>query len=552
MEVQVESALEASKEFIPHKKQRDFLSVPFSVKEVLYGGAAGSGKTEILVLMPLIYRFHEHPLYKGLLLRRRLPELETEIIARSKEYYPSFGAVYNEQKKIWTFPSGAKQRFGAADKEDDIRKYDSDQYNLLSFDESTHFTGFQYQYISFTRVRSRTADLPAIIRSGTNPGNVGHGYFKKRFVDPCKTGYKRIIDSATKLERMFIPALLTDNKHLIEASPDYVQQLLSLNEAEKRAKLYGDWDTFEGQVFKEWRIEPLSDEPANARHVIEPFDIPSWWPRFISIDWGFEAYTCIYWAALAPNGRLYIYREYAVKGTLTDDWLIQLVNQTAQETELVVKVRICHSANQHRGEPLTILDKLSSTLRNNNFKCGAELGEKNRLNGKLLIHDFLRWKKKDSIRKFITEEFSVDRANQIYRLYGSDAYQQYVKIYETEEAEDNLPRLQVFNTCPLLIETIPKCVYEDTNESGKKPEDVKEFDGDDPYDDLRILLEGVKDYHITGAKAVAALQETQNALNKLSQGNATEFYRKMERMEAKAQVNYSVRRGSFSRYRRRA
>ena len=187
-EVQVQSVID--REFTPTKKQNDFIAIPWTIKEALYGGAAGAGKTELIIWLPLIYQFHEHPLYKGIILRRNLKQLETELISRSKEIYPSLGATFNETKKKWTFPSGAVQYYGGADKEDDIRKFDSDQYNLISYDEATHFTEFQYSYLVMSRLRSRCADLPAIARSGTNPGNVGHAYFKNRFVKPHKEGYK--------------------------------------------------------------------------------------------------------------------------------------------------------------------------------------------------------------------------------------------------------------------------------------------------------------------------------------------------------------------------
>ena len=121
---------------------------------------------------------------------------------------------------------------------------------------------------------------------------------------------------------MFIPARIQDNPGLLQNNPQYVQQLMSLSEAEKKAKLYGDWDTYEGQVFKEFRLEPLSDEPSNACHVVEPFEIPHWWPRFIGIDWGYNALTVIYWAALSPIGRIFIYREYAHKEKQIIDYLI--------------------------------------------------------------------------------------------------------------------------------------------------------------------------------------------------------------------------------------
>jgi hypothetical protein len=550
MQPQVQSVVE--REFNPTKKQSDFLAIPWTVKEALYGGAAGAGKTEVAVWMPLIYQFHEHPLYKGIILRRNLKQLETELISRSKEIYPSLGGVFNETKKKWTFPSGAVQYFGGADKEDDIRKFDSDQYNLISYDEATHFTEFQYSYLVMSRLRSRCADLPAIARSGTNPGNVGHSYFKNRFVKPNKEGYTLIKDSKTGLKRMFIPARIQDNPTLLANNPEYIQQLMSLSEAEKKAKLYGDWDTYEGQVFKEFRLEPLSDEPPNARHVIDPFAIPSWWPRFIGIDWGYAAYTVIYWAALSPTGRLFIYREYAFKEKLIVDYLTDLINLTEQEErEALLKVLICHSADQNRGEPSTIYEQLTKALRKAEFKCQIQLGEKNRLNGKTNLHEFLRWQPKENPAKIYGGEFSKDYADKIFRLYGQTAYVDYVKMFEAEKPETNLPKLQIFNTCPLLVETIPACVYEETPEEGKKKEDVKEFDGDDPYDCVRILLGGVKEHQVIYAKEMEHNEKSQEAINGLVNGDQTSFYRKMEYLEAKRGKEQNLttfRRRGFRRY----
>ena len=549
--IQVQSVVE--REFNPTKKQSDFIAIPWSIKEALYGGAAGAGKTELIIWLPLIYQFHEHPLYKGIILRRNLKQLETELISRSQEIYPSLGGVFNETKKKWTFPSGAVQYYGGADKEDDIRKFDSDQYNLISYDEATHFTEFQYSYLVMSRLRSRCADLPAISRNGTNPGNVGHAYFKNRFVKPFKDGYRILIDSKTKLKRMFIPARIQDNPTLLANNPEYIQQLMSLSEAEKKAKLYGDWDTYEGQVFKEFRLEALSDEPDSAKHVIDPFAIPSWWPRFIGIDWGYAAYTVIYWAALAPTGRVFIYREYAVKEKKVIDYLTDLINLTnMEERELLQKVRICHSADQNKGEPSTIYQQLTNALRHAEFKCPVELGEKNRLNGKLLLHEFLRWQPKENPARIYGGEFDKEYADKVFRLYGQTAYVDYVKMFEREKEETNLPKLQIFNSCPLLIETIPACVYEDSPEEGKKKEDVKEFDGDDPYDCIRILLGGIREYQVTNAKDMEHAQRSQEALNELASGDQTSFYRKMEYLESKKETQantYTFRRRGFRRYR---
>src|SRR5204862_7592396 len=100
------------------------------------------------------------------------------------------------------------------------------------------------------------------------------------------------------IQRIFIPALATDNPYLIKNDPDYIIKLNALPEAEKSAKLYGDWWTFSGQVFDTFRSKHYPDEPENALHIINEFEVPDWWPRVVAIDWGYKAATVAYWASI--------------------------------------------------------------------------------------------------------------------------------------------------------------------------------------------------------------------------------------------------------------
>lgn len=542
------------KEWRPTKKQEQFISLPFEVFEALYGGAAGAGKSELLILLPLIYRFHEHPLFKGLIMRRTFPELDAEIIKRSVEWYPSTGGVYNESKREWRWPRGSSIKFGHAEKEQDVRKYDSAQYNYFAPDEATSFTEFQYRFLTFSRVRSRSSDLPAIVRPATNPGNIGHVYFRDRFVTPLRDTGKIIIkDKRTGLLRAFIQATIKDNPHLLAANPQYVQMLENLPEAEKRAKLLGDWYTFTGQVFNEFRVEPLQDEPENAQHVISPFDIPSWWPRVIGIDWGFEAMTWIGWGAISPKGQVFVYREYAEKGKLTKNWIADFINATCEsveERDAVKRISICHSATQNRGEPLNIISQVRAAVLEANISATVGLGSKGRINKKLNLHEYLRWRPKVDVLAKYGQPFDPSVAEKIFRLYGTQKYEEYLAIYKEAEPETNLPKLQIFNRCQEVIKAIPSCVYEDKAINGKSSEDVKEFEGDDPYDGICILLDGVKDYMIEHATELGKMKEQEDARVKLyTSGDQTAFYRRMEILERGNKESFGVRRAS--RFRRR-
>ena len=336
----------------PHKRQEAFSQLPDSIFEALYGGAAGGGKSEELLMLPIIRGFYKEPRFKGILFRRTFPELESEIIIRSREWYPLTGAKYNEERKRWTFPSGAIMQFGHIEYEEDVRKYDTAEYNYVAYDELTSFTEMQYTYISKTRCRSSNSRLPAIVRSATNPGNIGHAWVRDYFIKPAPYG-TIIIDKTTKLKRIFIQSLAEDNPYLMENDPGYVNRLDSLPEAEKQAKRYGHWDSFAGQVFDEYREIPndLKNEPANACHLIAPFLIPDYWLKFLAIDWGYAAMTVALWGALSPKDRVYIYREYAIKGAKTSTWATDIGRLSEGET--YSDIVLCRSAWQNRGEQLT-------------------------------------------------------------------------------------------------------------------------------------------------------------------------------------------------------
>src|SRR5437899_719556 len=346
----------------PTNAQSEFISLPDSVFEALFGGSVGGGKSECLLLLPIVRQFYKHPSFKGLILRRTYPELEREIIRRSFDYYPQTGATYNTQARSWNWPWRAHMDFGHSEYEDDIRKYDTSQYNYIGFDELTSFSEFQYLYLSSSRCRSSSIDLPAIVRSAATPGGVGHGFVRKRFIEPNKDGRQIIFDKITKQKRIFIPARLQDNPHLMETDPHYLERLELLPDAEKAAKL-GDWFKFEGMVFEEFRDKRFPDEPENALHVIPPFKIPEWWPKILAIDWGFAAQTYVIWGAVSPDGRCYTYREYGEKKKKISEWVSDVKELSIGEN--IVDRVIDPSARQSRGEEKTIFQQVYEELGEN-------------------------------------------------------------------------------------------------------------------------------------------------------------------------------------------
>src|SRR6187399_3473204 len=352
----------------PHRRQEEFLQIPHSIFEAFFGGAAGPGKTEALMMLPIAYGFYKHPNFKGILLRRTHTDLEKEIILRSQEYYPLTGGKYNEQKKRWRWPSGAVMQFGYAQYEKDIRNYDSAEYNYIAFDELTHFTEFQYMYLAFSRGRSSDPDLPVIIRSASNPGNIGHGWVRKRFIEPCREGGKLLVDNKGN-KRIFIRSWATDNPQLTKNDPTYLDRLSMLPEHERKAKIEGDWWIFAGQVFTEFRVERLASEPENALHVIPPFHIPYYWPRLLGIDWGHSANTWAGWMAISPDKRLYLYDEFVINKATIRTWCAEVYRKSLADLQNIKVVIVDPSAWKNEGHEQSIIQQITTNL----FELGPRI-----------------------------------------------------------------------------------------------------------------------------------------------------------------------------------
>lgn len=511
-----------------------FSSLPDTIFEALYGGAAGGGKSEELLMLPIIRGFYKEPRFKGILFRRTYPELESEIILRSREWYPLAGGKYNEERKRWTFPSGAIMRFGHAEYEEDVRKYDTDEYNYMAFDELTSFTEFQYGYLTKTRCRSSSSRLPAIARSATNPGNIGHAWVRDYFISPAPYG-TIIFDKRTSLKRIFIQSFAEDNPYLMQNDPGYVNRLDSLPEAERQAKRFGHWDTFEGQVFDDYRECPneMRNEPPNACHLVQPFIIPEWWLKFLAIDWGYSAMTVALWGALSPHDRLYIYREYAIKQAKTSTWATDIGRLSSGES--YADIVLCRSAWQNRGEELLQHEQFTKYSG-----LTARPADNDRIAGKLMVQEYLRWKERPKLRTPKLEEFSHELAARIMRLQGLDAYKSYISSFEPERPEPDLPRLQIFPDCKELRKCLPLCLYDKKSNTTNKPaEDVREFDGDDPYDAVRYLTMSV-DKYLGTLKSEGDHRERVNVILEKFQrsGDYTYLHRSMERVESES--NYEV------------
>ncbi len=262
---------------------------------MLFGGAAGGGKSYGQMVDALLFALL-YPASKQLVLRRTFSELDKSLIRTSLMLYPKSIYTFNSSQHTGKFKNGSVIDFGYCAAENDVYQYQSAEYDVIRFDELTHFTKAQYIYL-ISRVRGANS-YPKQIKSSTNPGGIGHSWVKERFVDPAPAG--SAFKGKDGMERIFIPSLLDDNRFLTVGDPEYKKRLLALPEREKKALLYGDWNIFDGQCFSEF---------SSDRHVIIPFEIPSGWRKYRTIDYGLDRLACL-WIAVSPERRAYVYREF--------------------------------------------------------------------------------------------------------------------------------------------------------------------------------------------------------------------------------------------------
>lgn len=298
------------------KKQLAFIET--DATEVLFGGAAGGGKSWAQLIDAFLYAV-KYPKSKQLILRRTFPELEKSLIRSALGLYPKGRYKYNSSNHTMTFQNGSLIDFGYCDVENDVFKYQSSEYDVIRFDELTHFSETMYLYLT-SRLRGAN-NFPKQIKSSTNPGGVGHEWVKARFIDCCPAN---TINETPTGTRIFIPSFVTDNKFLIDKDPQYLTRLENLSETDKKALLYGDWDIFEGQYFPEFD---------RKIHVVEPFEIPEYWQRFCSLDYGLDMTACL-WYAVNTQGDIFVYKEFEVPNLAISDAAAYILDRTRKDEKI--------------------------------------------------------------------------------------------------------------------------------------------------------------------------------------------------------------------------
>lgn len=386
--------------------------------EVLYGGAAGGGKSCAQVLDALFFAI-EHAGSKQIIFRKTFPELERSIIRESLKFYPSRPyAKYNSTKHVWEFYNGSIIEFGYLQRENDVYLYQGAEYDVVRFDEATHFT---YDSVNYLRSRIRgVLPCPRSLKLSTNPGNVGHMWVKNRYVDPVPPLNYFVGKDGTR--RIFIPAKVGDNFAIMENDPSYVHRLESMADKNQvDMLLHGNWDVMEGQFFSEFD---------RRFHVVEPFDFKKNKDikLYCSIDYGLDMLACYWYAvfpktAVNPHGSIFVYRELCAPDKTISE-AARLIREATPADENI----ICTFAPP-------------DVLKNRDRVTGRNQGDIFAQNG-----------------------LSLTQSNND-RKAGWLAVKEFLKL-----RDGGRPILKIFSTCTNLIKHLPMLIHDDKNYGDVKTE----------------------------------------------------------------------------------
>jgi hypothetical protein len=438
------ATLRVNDSYKPFPRQKEFHES--RAKYRLFGGAAGPGKTKAL-LWEAIRQARDVPRSDSLLLRRTYPELESSLLAYFRRDVPrNFYKNYNESKHVVTWVNGSTTRFGYCRNENDVYQYQGAEFLFIGLDELTHFTLKQWQFLT-SRNRCPVPGSFACMAGASNPGNIGHAWVKALWVDHMPPpGFDRpeLYDGR---EYDFIRAKLADNP-IYANDAGYHRTLAALPEHLRRAFLDGDWNVFAGQYFDVFEF---------GRHTVraEELRLEPWWPRWISIDWGFQHPSAVYWhcaipqaapggtlqsqdafrdsAPISHQSRIVTYREFVQSG-LSPRMLAQGIAERSGR-ERISDVFLSPDAFAHRTSEASIAEQLGEVLT----ACGLP-------------------------RPAPADDDRIGGWQLMYQLLESDSW-------------------LITDNCRKLIDCIPQLVRHDG-----RVEDIRKVDGDDPADAARYGL----------------------------------------------------------------
>jgi hypothetical protein len=407
----------------PTHLQRGFIAS--AAKETLYGGARGGGKTFAVILDWIVHSegFGRHA--RGIVFRRSLVELD-DFIEKARDILVAAGHRWMEQKKQFVSPQGAILRCRYLDNDNDAQLYQGHEYTRIYVEEIGNFPNEGPVRKLLSTLRSGLG-IPCQLKATANPGGAGHTWVKARYIDPAAAMTPFSVDGG-KTYRVYIPAKLTDNPHLMKNDPEYIEMIRQAGNAELvKAWLDGDWDVVVGQYFKEFN---------RNKHVIPTIKLPEHWTtRYRSMDWGSARPSAVYWQAVSdgtpisgldrilPRGALVYYRElYTWNGTPNQGmrYTANKVGQLIREAEQS-DIRIIDENNGlHKVDPATFATNGGPSIAEEMARSGA-------------------WFTRADNR----------------RVAGSGAFGGWDQVRKRLIGEDDKPMIYFMDNCAHLIRTLP-------------------------------------------------------------------------------------------------
>lgn len=452
----------------PNPRQIEFFLS--DVRHTAYGGARGGGKSwagrRKCVMLCMRY-----PKLKILLLRRTMPELRENHIIPLKAELNGY-ATYKSEEKTFLFPNGSRLGLGYCDNDNDTLQYQGMENDVIVFEEATNFNEEWIKFISTTLRTTRTDFKPRIYYT-MNPGGVSHSYFKRLFID------RSFEENENPDNYLFIPATVYDNKVLMDANPEYIEQLQALPEMKKRAHLYGDWNIFEGQVFEEFKDVSEHYKDRINTHVIDPFDIPASFTIYRSMDWGYSKPFSVNWYAVDYDGRAYMILEY--------------YGCIPKEPDKGVKMT-----------PDEVFSEVKRIESEHPFLKGKEIRG---------VADPAIWEKSTGI--------SVAEVGEKHGIYFDKGDNKriagWMQVHERLKFDENgIPMLYIFKGCKDTIRTLPLLQYD-----ARKAEDVDTSQEDHAADSLRYFCNMMP---IKPQKQVAENIKPYNPLDTIENTGSYEYY----------------------------
>ena len=421
---------------------------------VCYGGARGGGKSHIARLTAVAFCL-KYPGIRILIVRCHYNELEQNIINPIIRWLPQELYSYNGASHLMKFYNGSEIKFGHYDNDNAEMEFQGTEYEVVFIEEATQFSERAFQMLGGV-IRSTNKEFPRRMYLTCNPGGVGHFWVKRLFIDK---NYRVDPENPERNENpddyTFIFATVDDNKQLLEASPQYLQQLANLPEDRRRAHRYGDWDALGGSYFSEF---------TEGVHTMKPFKIPDHWTLYRSFDYGLDMFACFWWA-VDEDGRSWCFREYEHKGLI----VAEAAKAIQEHTLPSEKIAITYAPPDMWGRQKDTGKSMAELFMTNGV--GIVKSNNNRVQGHMIMKEML---------------MPIPLRDPFVR-----------SLFPPGQCPDKLPQLMFFDNLGEVLEDIKSIQADEANpnDCAKQPHDITH------------TVDGCRYYCISRTLAAEAIKE---------------------------------------------